>query len=65
MLFIRTALYLLVFGLSFVNADTTKKKNKNNIYLIRNAETASLNLPGLTPVGQERADSCLPNVSDG
>ena len=34
----------------------------NPIYIISNAETPSLNLPGLTPVGLERATQCLPPV---
>ncbi|KAJ7200149.1 hypothetical protein GGX14DRAFT_400835 [Mycena pura] len=29
-------------------------------YIITNAETPSLNRPGLTPVGQQRAAACIP-----
>jgi len=35
----------------------------NTLYIITNAETPSLNLPGLTPVGKQRAEVCLPEVS--
>ncbi|KAJ7306293.1 hypothetical protein DFH08DRAFT_516816 [Mycena albidolilacea] len=31
-------------------------------YIITNAETPSLNRPGLTPVGKQRAESCIPEV---
>lgn len=34
----------------------------NSIYVIRDAETPSLRRPGLTPVGLNRAEQCLPNV---
>ncbi|KAG9226802.1 hypothetical protein CCMSSC00406_0009720 [Pleurotus cornucopiae] len=34
----------------------------NSVYLIRNAEEPSLGFAGLTPVGQKRADECLPTV---
>jgi hypothetical protein len=32
-------------------------------YIITNAETPSLNRPGLTPVGKQRAEDCIPAVS--
>ncbi|KAK1220651.1 hypothetical protein PQX77_016607 [Marasmius sp. AFHP31] len=31
-------------------------------YIITNAETPSLGRPGLTPVGRQRAESCIPSV---
>ncbi|KAJ7195080.1 hypothetical protein GGX14DRAFT_206659 [Mycena pura] len=31
-------------------------------YVITNAETPSLNRPGLTPVGQQRANACIPQI---
>ncbi|KAJ6582097.1 hypothetical protein B0H19DRAFT_1061553 [Mycena capillaripes] len=31
-------------------------------YIITNAETPSLNRPGLTPVGKQRAETCIPEV---
>jgi len=34
----------------------------NTVYLISNAETPSLGLPGLTPIGFQRANDCLPSV---
>ncbi|KAJ6573046.1 hypothetical protein DFH09DRAFT_395660 [Mycena vulgaris] len=34
----------------------------NTLYLIGNAERRSLRRPGLTPVGMERANSCIPSV---
>jgi hypothetical protein len=37
-------------------------KLNNTIYIISNAETPSLQLPGLTPVGAQRAQVCLPAV---
>lgn len=35
----------------------------NTIYFISNAETPSLDRPGLSPVGRYRAYECLPPVS--
>ncbi|KAF9474846.1 hypothetical protein BDN70DRAFT_294024 [Pholiota conissans] len=35
-------------------------KFNNTVYIISNAETPSLQLPGLTPVGAQRAQQCLP-----
>ncbi|KAF9530505.1 hypothetical protein CPB83DRAFT_164820 [Crepidotus variabilis] len=32
----------------------------NTIYLISNAEVPALGQPGLTPIGQKRAQTCLP-----
>jgi len=34
----------------------------NTVYIISNAETPSLGLPGLTPIGFQRANDCLPSV---
>jgi hypothetical protein len=34
----------------------------NTVYIISNAETPSLGLPGLTPIGLQRANDCLPSV---
>ncbi|KAH8073009.1 hypothetical protein BXZ70DRAFT_1013250 [Cristinia sonorae] len=34
----------------------------NTVYIISNAETPSLNLPGLTPIGLQRAQDCLPSL---
>ena len=34
----------------------------NTIYIVPNAETPSMQLPGLTPVGLDRAENCLPDV---
>ncbi|KAF9036307.1 hypothetical protein BJ165DRAFT_1409072 [Panaeolus papilionaceus] len=34
----------------------------NTFYIISNAETPSLNLPGLTPVGLDRATNCIPSL---
>ncbi|ESK92742.1 phosphoglycerate mutase family [Moniliophthora roreri MCA 2997] len=34
----------------------------NTIYIINSAETPSLGRPGLTPIGQQRAQDCIPNV---
>jgi len=38
-------------------------KFTNPVYVISNAETPSLNLPGLTPIGLQRVQECLPPVS--
>jgi hypothetical protein len=32
-------------------------------YIITNAETPSLDRPGLTPLGKQRAEECIPTVS--
>ncbi|TFK31322.1 hypothetical protein BDQ12DRAFT_694331 [Crucibulum laeve] len=34
----------------------------NTVYIISNAETPSLGLPGLTPVGIQRVEQCIPSV---
>lgn len=34
----------------------------NPIYIITNAEQPSLSRPGLTPIGYQRANECLPEV---
>ena len=46
------ALTLLPFATSFTNP----------VYIISNAETPSLDLPGLTPIGKKRSEKCLPPV---
>ncbi|ESK92741.1 phosphoglycerate mutase family [Moniliophthora roreri MCA 2997] len=35
---------------------------KTPYYIITNAETPSFNRPGLTPVGQRRANDCIPGL---
>ncbi|KAJ7775471.1 hypothetical protein B0H16DRAFT_1507529 [Mycena metata] len=34
----------------------------NTLYIIGNAETPSLDLPGLTPIGLRRAQDCIPPI---
>jgi hypothetical protein len=34
----------------------------NTLYIITNAETPSLDRPGLTPIGLQRAQDCIPPV---
>ncbi|KAK7449272.1 hypothetical protein VKT23_013416 [Stygiomarasmius scandens] len=34
----------------------------NTVFIIPNAETPSLKRPGLTPIGLQRADECIPNI---
>lgn len=53
----RSLLVILPLALS-VFAQVT-----NNVYIISNAETPALDLPGLTTVGRYRAYECLPAVS--
>ncbi|KAJ8517715.1 hypothetical protein ONZ45_g5129 [Pleurotus djamor] len=36
-----------------------------DVYLIRNAEEPSLGLEGLTPIGKQRAEQCLPELFSG
>ncbi|THU98475.1 hypothetical protein K435DRAFT_964920 [Dendrothele bispora CBS 962.96] len=47
---------LLVLGNVFVHAVP------NTVFIITNAETPSLKRPGLTPIGLQRADECIPNI---
>ncbi|KAF9557808.1 hypothetical protein CPC08DRAFT_33150 [Agrocybe pediades] len=49
--------FLLVVDLAVAVSNVTYT---NTVYIITNAETPSLNLPGLTPVGKQRAEQCLP-----
>ncbi|KDR74829.1 hypothetical protein GALMADRAFT_280180 [Galerina marginata CBS 339.88] len=49
-LFLAIALTLINFAFAFTNP----------VYIISNAETPSLKLPGLTPVGKKRVQNCLP-----
>lgn len=50
------------FAMVLVTVANAAKFN-NTIYVISNAETPSLHLAGLTPVGAQRANTCLPAVS--
>ncbi|KAH9474882.1 hypothetical protein JR316_0013350 [Psilocybe cubensis] len=49
-------LFVLACAVSFAAAASFN----NTVYIISNAETPSLHLPGLTPVGFERSRNCLP-----
>ncbi|KAF9036308.1 hypothetical protein BJ165DRAFT_629755 [Panaeolus papilionaceus] len=61
-----------MFGKSFVQAIATTvmlagaaQAFSNTVYVISNAETVSLALPGLTPVGYDRAHNCIPPIFAG
>ncbi|KJA14135.1 hypothetical protein HYPSUDRAFT_59542 [Hypholoma sublateritium FD-334 SS-4] len=54
-------LHCFVFTLALGTIVQSKTFN-NTIYIISNAETPSLNLPGLTPIGALRAEECLPQL---
>ncbi|KAF8641411.1 hypothetical protein AX16_009987 [Volvariella volvacea WC 439] len=47
---------------SLLTLSTGVSAIRNSIYVISNAETASLGLFGLTPVGAQRASECIPQV---
>jgi hypothetical protein len=55
----RSLLVILPLALSALQAVAVP----NTIYIISNAETPSLGLPGFTPVGAHRVQQCLPPVS--
>lgn len=55
----RSLLYVLPLALSAL----AQLEVPNTIYFISNAETPSLDRPGLSPVGRYRAYECLPPVS--
>ncbi|KAJ6449975.1 hypothetical protein C8R45DRAFT_1044190 [Mycena sanguinolenta] len=72
----RTALYLhLSSGLSMLAifslyalalfSTAASISINNTLYLISNAERPSKRLPGLTPIGMKRAQSCIPSVFGG
>ncbi|KAF7342226.1 Phosphoglycerate mutase family [Mycena venus] len=52
---------LLLYTLALFSTASSISIN-NTLYLIRNAERPSMRRPGLTPVGLERARSCIPSV---
>ncbi|KAF8188060.1 hypothetical protein BJ912DRAFT_926507 [Pholiota molesta] len=52
--------FLLFVTLALAVQSSIAAKLNNTIYIISNAETPSLQLPGLTPVGAQRAQACLP-----
>jgi len=60
MVFLFFTFFLFVIDLV---ASVSNVTYTNTLYIITNAETPSLNLPGLTPVGKQRAEVCLPEVS--
>ncbi|KAF9557809.1 hypothetical protein CPC08DRAFT_764354 [Agrocybe pediades] len=54
-----TIFLALVFDFAVL---VTAAKFNNTVYVISNAETPSLQLPGLTPVGLQRVQECLPPI---
>ncbi|KAJ6569016.1 hypothetical protein B0H19DRAFT_1065798 [Mycena capillaripes] len=52
---------LLLYTLALFSTALSISIN-NTLYLISNAERPSMRRPGLTPVGMERAESCIPSV---
>ncbi|KAF8164130.1 hypothetical protein K438DRAFT_1858172 [Mycena galopus ATCC 62051] len=55
---------LLVYALTLFSTVSSISIN-NTLYFIRNAERPSKRLPGLTPIGMERAERCIPSVFGG
>ncbi|KAG7095533.1 hypothetical protein E1B28_006270 [Marasmius oreades] len=53
-------LAILLFFTGFPSSQALQVNN--TIYIISSAETPSLGRPGLTPIGQQRAQQCIPNV---
>ena len=53
---------VLCLILAFATAFVAASKFNNTVYIISNAETPSLNLPGFTPIGKRRVEECLPKV---
>ncbi|KAJ7810984.1 hypothetical protein B0H14DRAFT_3880297 [Mycena olivaceomarginata] len=53
---------LQILQLALAAACSTAATAKIPFYIIHNAETPSFGRPGLTPVGKQRADCCIPNV---
>ncbi|KAF9557810.1 hypothetical protein CPC08DRAFT_710122 [Agrocybe pediades] len=54
--------FVICVVLAFLTACVTASKFNNTVYIISNAETPSLNLPGFTPIGKRRVENCLPEV---
>ncbi|KAJ7890751.1 hypothetical protein B0H13DRAFT_2277020 [Mycena leptocephala] len=52
---------LLLYTLALCSTALSISIN-NTLYLISNAERPSMRRPGLTPIGMERAESCIPSV---
>ncbi|KAF7342227.1 Phosphoglycerate mutase family [Mycena venus] len=52
---------LLLYTLALFSTASSISIN-NTLYLISNAERPSMRRPGLTPIGMERAESCIPSV---
>ncbi|KAF8992752.1 hypothetical protein BDQ17DRAFT_1369138 [Cyathus striatus] len=57
-----TGVRLITFILLSMAIESSYGAFNNTYYVISNAETPSLRLPGLTPVGQQRAQTCIPSV---
>ncbi|KAJ7870507.1 hypothetical protein B0H13DRAFT_2350344 [Mycena leptocephala] len=55
-------LYLQLVLAALCSTACTSTTAKIPFYIISNGETPSLGRPGLTPVGKQRAESCIPNV---
>ncbi|KAJ7802607.1 hypothetical protein B0H14DRAFT_2891704 [Mycena olivaceomarginata] len=53
---------LQILQLALAAVCSTAATAKIPFYIIHNAETPSFGRPGLTPVGKQRADCCIPNV---
>ncbi|KAF8144535.1 hypothetical protein K438DRAFT_2029117 [Mycena galopus ATCC 62051] len=52
---------LLVYALTLFSTVSSISIN-NTLYFIRNAERPSKRVPGLTPIGVERAERCIPSI---
>ncbi|KAF7358828.1 Phosphoglycerate mutase family [Mycena sanguinolenta] len=56
------SLFRSLFVFVCLAATTIAATTTQPYYIITNAETPSLNRPGLTPVGKQRAEDCIPEV---
>ncbi|KAJ6479142.1 hypothetical protein C8R45DRAFT_1006696 [Mycena sanguinolenta] len=54
--------YLQLVLAALCSTVCTSTTSKIPFYIISNGETPSLGRPGLTPIGKQRAESCIPNV---
>ncbi|KAJ6481985.1 hypothetical protein C8R45DRAFT_1003697 [Mycena sanguinolenta] len=51
-----------LLSLAILFATVSSISINNTLYIITNAERPSLRRPGLSPIGMERAQSCIPDI---